>query len=234
MKVFLLNFSLFFFFSSLSSQRYTVHIQSYGLEEYNVYIDDVPQSLIKGLNYKIQGVPLGEKAMKIVFSSPSKREFAIKIGTTGKKEEYYTLTPQGKSYSLALSAESFRFGSRNMPVFSTYNAKRKPVILDSTNRVQTHTCELSDSAINDLIANLAQLKDEKSKEKFQDAVLRYKCLLTYQIRALAARFTADSLKLKEYKKHHVGCNDKNRYAELYKTFQTEIASQEFRTWLGQQ
>lgn len=234
MKIFKLQFVLLFISSSLFSQRYTIHIQSYGLEEYRVFIDNERQSIRNGLNYKIQGIPSGEKVLKVVFSSSSNREYAIKIGTTGKPEEYYTLTPKGGSYVLRLSPESFRFGSGNMPVFATYTAKRKPVILDSTNNKQSHTCEISDSLINELILNLASLKDEKSKSKFQDEVLRTKCLLTYQIRALAARFEEDSMKFKEYKKHYVGCNDKNRYPELHKTFQSEIASQEFKIWLGKQ
>lgn len=225
--------ALILFSTSLYSQRYSVNIQSYGRDKYQVYIDEELQSYHQALNYRIQGIPNGVKVMKVIMNTNPKQEYSLTIGSTGTANEYYTLAPQGKNYQLANQKESFRFSSSNLPSTVNFVAKRAPVKLESGFK-QAHTCEMTDSAVNLLIENIADLKDEKSKESFQDMFLKAKCLLTYQIRALAGRFNDDTSRIRLYKKLYLGCNDKSKYPELSKSFESLSTAQEFSTWLSQQ
>jgi hypothetical protein len=222
-----------FFSSAIHAQRYAVNIQSYGRDPYQVYIDGELQSHLQGLNFRIQGVVNGVREMKILVFTVPLQTYTTTIGTTGQPEEFYTFTPSGKYYKLALSKDAFRFGSGNLPVRANYIPKRKLVKRDSTYQ-QPHTCEMTDSAVNVLISNIASLPTEAAKQNLQTNTLRAKCLLTYQIRAITARHDNDSIKMREYKKLYKTCNDKSHYYELYKSFRSEDASQEFNSWLGSQ
>ncbi len=242
-KTTILFFLIAFSFSNAQIQRFTLNVASSPQIEFRIYLDGELQSYTTGKNYKIAGVTQGEKELTLTIYAPTGSvSSSLKIGKSGKKEEFYRLVKKGIGYEILNISGGFKYTAENIPVLGTYIPKRKVAPVSKTPASpnygkapvvssQTIGCEISDSMVNVLIVSLQSLKTEKAKEKLLNSTIKNKCLRSYQISAIVSRFDKDEERFNEYKKYYDICFDKSNYKNLVKNFKTMEIAKQFEKWL---
>lgn len=229
----LLLFTFIFSFIQ-AQQRKTIYISTALPIQFKTYIDGELQLFSSSSSIKIANVPAGEKKLHVRVLTPSNQQASIAIGKSSEKEEFYKIEQNGESYTLKPNPngakEDKTFFSR-----ASYMPVRKPAVKvkDSGAVVQT-TCHLSDSLLNKFILDMGNLPSPKAKKDFTLTFMKRKCLYTHQIKSIGYRIDDDEVKFEVYKNLFFPALDRNKFADLFSSFQSQKYAIQFLDWFNAQ
>lgn len=231
------SFILFLLISQLANaqSRIVLHFITYGNDLSEIYIDSSLQTPVKSKQFIISNIPRSSKSMTVHTYTGSKTIHTIALNHTADLHQYYSLTLKDGRYQLKQETNPFVMSIYEGIATLGYRVPQKPrPTIAITNEKFVHSCELSDSAVNNLIFQMNQLKSPKAKELVLKNGTHLKCLLTHQISALTNKIESDSAKFEEFKKYYLHCNDKANYNKLMFNLKSELYVTTFRHWLGAQ
>lgn len=214
------------------SQKKTIYISTKLPITYRVYIDNQLQFFGDVVRIKLFNVPIGEKKMHVRIMTPSNQKPSVLIAINSDREEYYTIIQEGDNYSLKFNLAGAK-DDKATYTRGSFVPVQKPFMKDTSKR-DFHTCKMTDSAINKLILDLNNLKDVKSKKNFVVNYMKRKCLYTDQIKSIGYRIDDDMTRLELYQNLFLSSLDRNNFAKLTNSFQSQLYGNKFIDWFTQQ
>lgn len=222
----------FYILGISAQQRETVYISTKLPIKFRAYIDGELQFYGECSQLKILNIPKGEKRLSVRIMTPSNQQLGMAIAKSTEKEEYFKIEQVGETYVLKPNPDGAK---ENKSLFSrtSYIPKPKPAKKD-TNDKSIQSCHVNDSALNKFIMDMSSLKDPKSRMNFTLNFMKRKCLHTHQIKSIGYRIDDDAQRFELFKVLFLPALDKNKFADLTSSFQSQAYGNKFMDWYNTQ